>query len=803
MSEIVEELDAKKAIEILKKGDYEGSQSPVLTAIAAIHKLKERSAVPLLISRLDKYEYYKVREYAAETLSIIGDCRAVEPLIKMLNSKSEDFYVKKYVIYALRNLHDQRSVHALVPFLYEDNIAEDMYDGKRLLHGFAKESLVELGTTCTDTLVSLLNTKSDRFHSMIVDLLNSIMDERSIPALSKVLTEDNDRRNRAKAAYVIASFPKPSLISTYITALEYFSIDRCSRVSDEWSLERDAVGLLGFALIELGNITIQPLVASLNNTTSHYTKATISSLLGRLGDLRGINGLLDSLSDIESEIVYLSCDALEEIGELAIVPFVVAIYNKISKRENNDADHLEDLMCSLDKSWKNKYRHINTELHTSHGIFKNSVEKIEKCRVLRQEVRNNNLLAVQQLIKDGVNINLPGPYHETALMIAASNGYYEIVWCLIRNGARVDLMDLLEKTAYSLAVENEHEHTTNLIALKLNQNTNLGFINKSKEVMQQRALCFAHERSLVTPSDLSKQDILYMLGYMIGYVKELYSHITLTEGGTYTKKAWNLVSYFFQSVFDEDIYKEYLYLIENKVYYNKTNDDEYKPEMLSLGIGCGEYDAPCWSDGKSKENWENPHFDVDDVQHDRISKGSTNYILDDPNKVTLADKIKLTKQLNLPQEIVERYLEELMAKKTPQPYLNNILKLMANKYKITNWYIKNSSTRDSAIKAIHHNVKVELTKGNFELIQELLDEAADFAWQNILHSIDDEQEEKMCLLFAKNATVIGDLHMEDKKYLLAIEAYEDAIEALPTWYDDYLALLSLKIDKADSSININ
>ena len=73
------------------------------------------------------------------------------------------------------------------------------------------------------------------------------------------------------------------------------------------------------------------------------------------------------------------------------------------------------------------------------------------------------------LLRRGATVNKPGCRRRTALMLAAREGYLEIVRMLLTAGADVDTRSEWGETALSLAQKHEHSEKHSLIVGLLKQ----------------------------------------------------------------------------------------------------------------------------------------------------------------------------------------------------------------------------------------------------------------------------------------------------------------------------------------------
>ncbi len=81
----------------------------------------------------------------------------------------------------------------------------------------------------------------------------------------------------------------------------------------------------------------------------------------------------------------------------------------------------------------------------------------------QQAVGNGDASLCQQLIEAGADINARDRYGQTAVMIAARQGFTELVRLLVDNGAELDHTAKYKLSALMLAVVNDHAAIVRLL----------------------------------------------------------------------------------------------------------------------------------------------------------------------------------------------------------------------------------------------------------------------------------------------------------------------------------------------------
>lgn len=159
--------------------------------INALSKFKDERIIEPLLAMLH-HENYKVRETAAIELGTLGDKRAVEPLITILETDEEkrtipagfyDVYaVREAAAIALGEIGDKRAIQPLIQsFALGYGLREK-----------AVKALVRIGTASAKSLRSVLNDSDWQVRVGAVEVLGEIKDQGAVDLLIARLKDDED-----------------------------------------------------------------------------------------------------------------------------------------------------------------------------------------------------------------------------------------------------------------------------------------------------------------------------------------------------------------------------------------------------------------------------------------------------------------------------------------------------------------------------------------------------------------------------------------------------------------------------------
>jgi HEAT repeat protein/CheY-like chemotaxis protein len=207
-----------------------------------------------------------VRDAAALALGGLGDSRAVQPLIAVLRDVEHSGHVSAAAVWALGNLRDERAVTPLVEILYDEPAGNVWWVVTR--------SLAQIGTPAVELLVEwLLNARDGHIRQVAVELLGQIGDGHAVEPLIAALRDGSEDVRRTAAWYL-------------------------GNMADQRAVE--------------------PLIVSLRDDDADV-RAAIRSL-GRLGDTRAVEPLVAMLQDARVDVVWRVCDALGKLGDARAIP---------------------------------------------------------------------------------------------------------------------------------------------------------------------------------------------------------------------------------------------------------------------------------------------------------------------------------------------------------------------------------------------------------------------------------------------------------------------------------------------------
>lgn len=175
-----------------------------VNAAKTLANIKDNSAVnPLLYCLNNKGENYKLRLACAEALGKIGDKYAVLPLSEVLKDESESsVYLKESAAFALGMIGDAKAVDTLVNVLETGRGLMDKFT-------FLKERAIEA--------LSKINTSSDKvFHALEKSLKDQSVQVR-INAIEALSNLDDDRVS--KLLYTCLNDKSPEVARNAIIAL--------------------------------------------------------------------------------------------------------------------------------------------------------------------------------------------------------------------------------------------------------------------------------------------------------------------------------------------------------------------------------------------------------------------------------------------------------------------------------------------------------------------------------------------------------------------------------------------------------
>ncbi|KAA3615767.1 MAG: HEAT repeat domain-containing protein [Calditrichaeota bacterium] len=230
------------------------------------------------------------KRYAATTLGLIKDIRAVPPLIAQLSNNN--WVVRRAVVAALGELDDKRALTALLSMLE---------DGRDEVALAASKALANIGAPAVSGLLSyLIGRKKNQYAILALKDMKS----ESIKPLLNSLRHDNTQ-----------------VRSTVVKVLDLI----------DWKPAKDEQGAAYWIAkqewdksVEIGEQAVEPLIDVLTTDEMWHRKAAAENL-GKLKDDKAVDYLIQTLSDKYWNVREASMRSLVKMGRKAVEPLINAM----------------------------------------------------------------------------------------------------------------------------------------------------------------------------------------------------------------------------------------------------------------------------------------------------------------------------------------------------------------------------------------------------------------------------------------------------------------------------------------------
>jgi len=153
--------------------------------VESLGNIKDKRSIPDLISALNDPDW-SVRCAAIQSLAKTGNQKCMSQIQEKLED-SEDI-VKKEAILALGLMGCKDSVHAILPYIYNENLQMEILS-----------TLERLGIPDLDLFNTHFNRFNSRLKCRLIDLLGRIKDQRTVDLLIRLL-DDHSYTIRCLAA---------------------------------------------------------------------------------------------------------------------------------------------------------------------------------------------------------------------------------------------------------------------------------------------------------------------------------------------------------------------------------------------------------------------------------------------------------------------------------------------------------------------------------------------------------------------------------------------------------------------------
>ena len=248
-----------------------------------------------------------VKKCAAKALSIIGDVRAVVPLIDALEDNNRD--VREYAAKALGKIGDIRAVEPLIVALKDNN---------EFVRKYAAEALGKIGDVRAIEPLIVVLIQGDRF-----DRLDAV------EALDNLNWEP--QTDYQKAIYLITKWQWQECVKMGVEAVEPLIV--VLKENDKY-VRKNAAETLG----KIGDVrAVGPLINTLEDNNKDVRENVLVAL-SRIGDVRAIEPLIDALEDNNEDIRMYAAEALGKMGDVRAIPgLVFALRDWYTGRKAADA----------------------------------------------------------------------------------------------------------------------------------------------------------------------------------------------------------------------------------------------------------------------------------------------------------------------------------------------------------------------------------------------------------------------------------------------------------------------------------
>ena len=282
-----------------------------------------------------------VRRGAAETLGIIGDERAIKPLMRVVEDEDEDGVVRRAAVCAVGRIGGKRAVESLIRVLVFSLTIRPI-----LIKPTGDESTIDIGWDADEWVrrgavkIDKPAVESSTRVPMDMDVRRAAGDalvEIGDPAIETLIYKLKGWRANATVALVNIGEPA---VDALISALEYKNwevregvINVLGKVGKERAVKPliNALGDMSVlvrwaAALALGKIgdeeAVEPLINAFEDTDA-LVRESVARALGEIGDARAIESLMKALEDEDVWVRKAATRALDKIGdERAVEPLI-------------------------------------------------------------------------------------------------------------------------------------------------------------------------------------------------------------------------------------------------------------------------------------------------------------------------------------------------------------------------------------------------------------------------------------------------------------------------------------------------
>jgi len=282
-----------------------------------------------------RLEARSVRKAAADALGQIGDARAVEPLIAVVNDEIRDV---PNLVHPDDNVLARSAEEAGVPVF---SVNDELQDVPNLVHpdqvlarvaekgdssfifGFRQAFGIVKAIVATDEVS--LNDEIQDMRSHAIDALGQIGDVGAVEPLVTVLNHRYQHvYEQARYCYVrehaidaLGQIGDPRAVEPLIAILD----------DENWDVRAAAARALG----QIGIPAVERLITALT-ASNEYVRGAVAQALGQIGDVRAVEPLIATLDDENWDVRAAAVGALGQIGDPRAVESLIAA---LKQRDRN------------------------------------------------------------------------------------------------------------------------------------------------------------------------------------------------------------------------------------------------------------------------------------------------------------------------------------------------------------------------------------------------------------------------------------------------------------------------------------
>jgi HEAT repeat protein len=290
--------------------------------------------VQALIACLDD-RYWHARQIAAETLGKIGDRRAVQPLIRVLEQRSYtgtggrlsvdwDEFVYSAAIEALANLGDDHALEILTQ-LSEDPSANVRQGAAQALGKWKHKKAVQEHVS-VDVCIKMLGDSNQKVRISAVQTLAKLNDPQAVPALIRGL----------KDAFLCGE------ILDYLDKMQFDATSVGLLLSATEEENENGERFILDRLKRIGPAAANRLTEALN-APNHPQRLMAARALAAIKDVRAIEPLLNEVQQRQRGIHWDIILALAEIG----LPAIQVLLKQLAPGDNSVSLHARNVLDAM------------------------------------------------------------------------------------------------------------------------------------------------------------------------------------------------------------------------------------------------------------------------------------------------------------------------------------------------------------------------------------------------------------------------------------------------------------------------